>query len=63
MFYTNVLFPSTGFDPTSSLAENMTLVTGCDPTSSPAKNVTLVTGISSSIEKQGLFFTFIAYTK
>ncbi len=47
MFCANVLFHCTSFDPKSSLTETMTL-TIC---------------MSLSIENQGFFPTFIAYTK
>jgi hypothetical protein len=46
MFYINVLLHDMGFDLKSSILENMALTIG----------------ILSSIEKQGLFFRFIAYT-
>jgi len=36
---------------------------GFDPRSSPIGNMALNVGIPLGIEKQGLFFRFIAYTK
>jgi hypothetical protein len=47
MFCANVLFQGIGFDLNFSLARNMALTIG----------------ITSGTKKQGLFFTFIAYTK
>jgi hypothetical protein len=47
MFCANVLFHNTSFDSKSSLPRNMALTNG----------------ILLGIEKQGLFFTFIAYKK
>jgi hypothetical protein len=47
MFYTNILFHDTSFDPTSY----------------PTRNMALSINIPSGTKKQGLCFTFIAYTK
>jgi hypothetical protein len=47
MFCANVLFHCTSFDPKSSLIGN----------------ITLTIGMPLSIEKQGFFSRFIAYTK
>jgi hypothetical protein len=47
MFCANVLFHNTRFDPRSS----------------PPGNMALTTSTPLGTEKQGLFFTFIAYTK
>jgi len=47
MFCANVLFHNTGFDHKSS----------------PPRYMALANGIPLGIEKQGLFSTFIAYTK